>query len=252
MRLDKALASSGYGTRTEVKALISKGLVSVAGTVVKDPGYKINDDQLDLITVAGESAQIKENIYLVFNKPDGVLTAMEDKRLPHVGQFIPANLNNRKISPVGRLDFHTTGLLILTNDGELSHRLTSPNYGISKVYEVTYEGAPLTNTQSEEATKGITLTDMDKPVKLHPAVLEVKEDNRALLTLTEGKTHEVRRIFAHWERPVIALKRVSLGTLTLEEDSQEGSLRELTSSEVEGLKRLTGLITEQTQEGGKQ
>jgi 16S rRNA pseudouridine516 synthase len=177
---------------------------------------------------------------------------MEDKRLPHVGQFIPANLKNRKISPVGRLDFHTTGLLILTNDGELSHRLTSPNYGISKVYEVTYEGAPLTDTQKEEASKGITLTDMDKPVKLHPAVLEVKEDNRALLTLTEGKTHEVRRIFAHWERPVATLKRVCLGTLTLEENSQEGDLRELTSSEVESLKLLTGLITEQNQADGKQ
>ena len=175
MRLDKALASSGYGTRTEVKSLISKGKVTVAGKVIKDPGYKVKDDELNTISVAGSIAEIKESIYLLFDKPDGVLTAMEDKRLPHVGQFIPANLINRKISPVGRLDFHTTGLLILTNDGELSHRLTSPNYGIRKVYEVTYEGPALTEAQIKEAADGVTLTDMDKPVKLHPSVLEIKE-----------------------------------------------------------------------------
>ena len=241
MRLDKALASSGYGTRTEVKALISKGLVSLNGTVIKDPGFKINDNQKDLIEVAGQSAKIKDKIYLMINKPDGVLTAMEDKRLPHVGQFIPANIANRKISPVGRLDFHTTGLLILTNDGELSHRLTSPTYGISKIYEVTYEGPELTEAQTEEAAAGITLTDMDKPIKLHPAVLEIKGNNTAHLTLTEGKTHEVRRIFAHWERPVATLKRVSVGTLTLEDDLEEGQIRELTEEEISGLKSITKL-----------
>lgn len=242
MRLDKALASSGYGTRTEVKALITKGKVTVAGTVIKDPGYKIKDDEIDTIEVGGNSAGIKEYIYLVFNKPDGVLTAMEDKRLPHIGQYIPSNLINRKISPVGRLDYHTTGLLILTNDGELSHRLTSPSYGIEKVYEVLFDGAPLTKTEEEEASRGITLTDMDKPVKLHPAKLEVTGSSSAHLTLTEGKTHEVRRIFAHWNRPVQALKRISLGTLKLEEDLPEGSLRELTEDEITGLKQLTRLI----------
>ena len=241
MRLDKALASSGYGTRTEVKSLISKGKVTVAGKVIKDPGYKVKDDELNTISVAGSIAEIKENIYLLFDKPDGVLTAMEDKRLPHVGQFIPANLINRKISPVGRLDFHTTGLLILTNDGELSHRLTSPNYGISKVYEVTYEGPALTEAQIKEAADGITLTDMDQPVKLHPSVLEIKEGNRALLTLTEGKTHEVRRIFAHWERPVLKLKRISVGDLALGDNLAEGQIRELTEEEINGLKKITKL-----------
>ena len=241
MRLDKALASSGYGTRTEVKSLISKGKVTVAGKVIKDPGYKVKDDELNTISVAGSIAEIKESIYLLFDKPDGVLTAMEDKRLPHVGQFIPANLINRKISPVGRLDFHTTGLLILTNDGELSHRLTSPNYGIRKVYEVTYEGPALTEAQIKEAADGITLTDMDKPVKLHPSLLEIKEGNRALLTLTEGKTHEVRRIFAHWERPVLTSKRISVGDLALGDNLAEGQIRELTEEEINGLKKITKL-----------
>ena len=243
MRLDKALSSSGYGTRTEVKALISKGLVSLDGTVIKDPGFKLTEDQQDKISVAGQSAQIKQNIYLLLNKPDGVLTAMEDKRLPHVGQFIPANIRNRKISPVGRLDFHTTGLLILTNDGELSHRLTSPTYGISKVYEVTYEGPALTEEEKNEAQEGITLTDQDKPVKLHPATLVIENtNNKARITLTEGKTHEVRRIFAHWGRPVTTLRRISLGTLELEDTLEEGQIRELTEDEVNDLKELTKLI----------
>lgn len=241
MRLDKALASSGYGTRTEVKALISKGLVSLDGTVIKDPGFKISDDQKDLIEVAGQSATIKDKIYLLLNKPDGVLTAMEDKRLPHVGQFIPSNIINRKISPVGRLDFHTTGLLILTNDGELSHRLTSPVYGISKVYEVTYDGPVLTEAEVNEANAGITLTDQDKPVNLHPAELKIKDGNAACLTLTEGKTHEVRRIFAHWERPVLTLKRISVGDLALGDNLAEGQIRELTEEEINGLKKITKL-----------
>ena len=240
MRLDKALAASGYGTRSEVKALIIKGLVSVAGTVIKDPGFQIKDEDKDNIEVGGSKAGIKDKIYLLFNKPDGVLTAMEDKRLPHVGQFLPNNLRNRKISPVGRLDFHTTGLLILTNDGELSHRLTSPNYGISKVYEVTYDGPELTLEEQEEAAKGITLTDKDAPVKLKPSKLEIM-DGKAHLTLTEGKTHEVRRIFAKWERPVATLKRISVGTLTLDDSFPEGEMRELTEEEINGLKALTGL-----------
>ncbi len=242
MRLDKALASSGYGTRTEVKALISKGMVTVSGTVIKDPGFQLKEEDKDNIEVGGSKAGIKNKIYLLFNKPDEVLTAMEDKRLPHVGQFIPPNLKNRKISPVGRLDYHTTGLLILTNDGELSHRLTSPSYGISKVYEVTYEGAPLTFLEAEEAAVGMTLYDQDKPVKLHPAKLEIVDNSDiAYLTLTEGKTHEVRRIFAKWERPVLKLRRISLGTLTLDPDLNEGGIRELTKEEIASLKSLTGL-----------
>ena len=99
MRLDKALASSGYGTRTEVKSLIYKGKVTVAGKVIKDPGYKVKDDELNTISVAGSIAEIKENIYLLFDKPDGILTAMEDKRLPHVGQFIPRTSLTERYPP---------------------------------------------------------------------------------------------------------------------------------------------------------
>lgn len=242
MRLDKALASSGYGTRTEVKYLIAKGKVSVAGNVIKDPGFHINESDIGSILIDGNEASIKDKIYLMFNKPDGVLTAMEDKRLPHVGEYLPANLKNRKISPVGRLDYHTTGLLILTNDGELSHRLTSPSYGIKKTYRVNYAGPSLTDSEIDSAAKGIVLTDQNAPVKLKPSYLETEGPGEAKLTLTEGKTHEVRRIFASWERPVVALERISIGSLTLDADLQEGELRELTDKEVSDLKSLTGLL----------
>ncbi|MBR3533536.1 MAG: rRNA pseudouridine synthase [Clostridiales bacterium] len=242
MRLDKALASSGYGTRTEVRSLITKGKVTIGGIQVKDPGYHISGDDLNTVAVAGSPAMIKEHIYLLFDKPDEVLTAMEDPRLPHVGQFIPPNLKNRKISPVGRLDYHTTGLLILTNDGELSHRLTSPSYDIPKTYEVVYEGAPLTSLEKEESGEGIILDDTDEKVKLKPAVLELADETVARITLTEGKTHEVRRIFAHWGRPVITLRRISVGPVRLDKDSAEGSIRELTGEEINALLKVTGLI----------
>ena len=244
MRLDKALASSGYGTRTEVKTLIAKGKVQVSGKTIKDPGFHIKDDDIKSVTVDGSEADIKEKIYLLLDKPDNVLTAMEDKRLAHVGQFLPSNLKNRKISPVGRLDYHTTGLLILTNDGELSHRLTSPSYNIPKTYKVTFEGPELTKENIDEASRGIVLTDMDTPVKLKPSILKITDGNTALLTLTEGKTHEVRRIFAKWGRPVIGLRRISIGELSLNEDSVEGQLEELTSEQTDYLLKITGLIRE--------
>ncbi|MCQ2516804.1 MAG: rRNA pseudouridine synthase [Saccharofermentans sp.] len=240
MRLDKTLANSGYGTRTEVKSLISKGQVHVNGVMIKDPGFHVKDE--DTITIGGNSTSIKDKFYLLLDKPDGVLTAMEDKRLPHVGELLPSNLKNKKISPVGRLDFHTTGLLILTNDGELSHRLTSPNYGISKTYEVTYEGDLLTDKEALEASSGMVLLDKEPHIKLRPSTVVFDNGtNTARITLSEGKTHEVRRIFAQWNRPVITLRRVSLGPISLEEKPQE-MLRELTDDEVKSLKEITGLV----------
>ena len=240
MRLDKALSSSGYGTRSEVRNLIAKGKVSVDKNIIRDPSYRINDD---LIEVDGTRILYKEFIYIILDKPDSMLTAMTDKRLPHIGQLIPDAFKNRRISPVGRLDYHTTGLLLLTNDGEMSHRLTSPAFNVAKKYEVIYEGPSLTEQQIREAESGITLTDTDVPVRLKSARLEIIGNSKASITLTEGKTHEVRRIFAHWERPVQSLRRIGFGPLTLDEDTYEGSIRELSSDEVSALRLLTGLIS---------
>ena len=240
MRLDKMLSNSGYGTRSTITKMIRGGLVTVNGTVIKDSGYHVKET--DEVLLNGSATVQKDNLYFVFDKPDGVLTAMEDKRLPTVADYIPAEIKNLKLSPVGRLDYHTTGLLIITNDGDLSHRLTSPKYKIPKRYLVTYKGALLDNSHIEEAASGMTLTDMDKPIKLAPANLELLSDNQAILTLTEGKTHEVRRIISAWGREVLELRRISLGALELPEDSIPGTLTELNEEQVLQLKKETGLI----------
>ena len=240
MRLDKMLANSGYGTRSEVRGLISRGQVLVNGNIVKRPEHQVSEG--DEVSLDGKVITSSEYLYYLLDKPDEVLTAMEDPRLHNVGEFIPDSLRGRKLAPVGRLDYHTTGLLIITNDGTLSHRLQSPKYKIKKIYLVNYDGPAWTEEEISKVAEGVTLTDMDTPVKLSPSEVRPTEDGRAYITLTEGKTHEVRRIFAKFGKEVTALRRISLGNLTIKEDTADcGALRELTKDEVSGLKDLTGL-----------
>lgn len=258
MRLDKFLANSGCGSRSDVRKSISRGLVTVNSIVVRDAGLSLQDD--DIVTYMGRAIGRRANsfLYFVLDKPDGVLTAMEDARYECVGDYIPSALRGKKLAPVGRLDFHTTGLLIITNDGELSHRLTSPRYNISKRYRVTYTGAPLTDKEVLEAKEGITLTDMDEPIKLKPAELKLIDDSTCELVLTEGKTHQVRRMIAHWNRSVELLHREAVGPICLSElhafregqkEMQEleananakGQLFELSEEQVVALRELCGL-----------
>lgn len=239
MRLDRALSNSGYGTRSDVRTLIKKRKVTVNGEVVTDPSMHISDT--DSIGIEGEDRRLKDKLYFIFDKPDEVLTAMEDKRYKNVGDFIPPEIRNLKLSPVGRLDYHTTGLLIITNDGDLSHRITSPKYEIPKVYRVTYEGKTLTEEEIREAEEGVTLTDMDKPVKLRPCKIDKVSEDTVNITLYEGKTHEVRRLISHFGRQVISLRRISIADIRLPEDSVPGTLYEMTEEQIEGLKKITGL-----------
>jgi len=229
MRLDKLLANTGVGTRSEVKGMILKGRVTVNGALVRDPGFGVNTE--DDIAVNGQQIDSNEYIYLLFDKPDGVLTAMEDPRLDCVGNYIPDSLKGKHLSPVGRLDYHTTGLLIITNDGTLNHKLTSPRYKVEKSYLVTYEGDDLTREIAAELKQGITLTDMEEHTKLAPAMLELKGNKTCLITLTEGKTHEVRRIIAHYGRSVVSLRRISIAGLRLDLE-EPGLLRPLTKEEL--------------------
>ena len=235
MRLDRLLANSGCGTRSSVKDAIVKGGVTVNGAVIRDPAFKA--EETDDITYFGESVGAGSFLYFVFDKPDEVLTAMEDKRYKSVGDYITDDIKGKHLSPVGRLDYHTTGLLLITNDGELSHKITSPRYLIPKRYLVSYEGSPFDDDIKEELSRGITLTDMNKPVKLAPCTLETRENNECVITLTEGKTHEVRRIISHYGRTVSALRRISIGPLELE-TVEPGSLRKLTKEEIRQLKDM--------------
>ena len=240
MRLDRTLANSGIGTRSSVRQIIASGGVTVNGVTSKDPGMQVGES--DKIAINGKEIGLKENLYFLLDKPDSVLTAMEDPRLPCVGDYIPDELKGKKLAPVGRLDYHTTGLLIITNDGELSHRLQSPKYHIAKRYQVTFNGPSWSDEEIKAVFSGITLTDMDTPVKTAPAELSVINDNEAEITLYEGKTHEVRRIFAHFGKEVTALRRVFLAGLEIDRDLKNcGTIRELTDEETDLLKRSVKL-----------
>ena len=238
MRLDKYLANSGTGSRSEIRKILAKGLVCVNGLVVKDGALKINET--DRVEYNGCDIISREHLYFKIDKPECVLTAMEDPRLSCIGDYIPAGLKNRRLSPVGRLDYHTTGLLIITNDGDLSHRLTSPRYKVDKCYLVSYEGEKLTEEHVRLFAQGITLDDTDEEIRLKPAKLELTGDNSCVLTISEGKTHQVRRMIAKFGRSVTGLRRLKIGKLDLE-GTASGVLTELSEQEIDYLKTLTGL-----------
>ena len=245
MRLDRLLANSGLGTRSTVRDKISHGSVQVNGAVVTDASFHVKDT--DSIMVDGSEINCQTKLYFLLDKPDGVLTAMEDKRLPCVADYIPSELKSKKLSPVGRLDYHTSGLLIITNDGELSHRLQSPKYEVSKLYLATFRGLPWTPAEIATISSGFTIRDKEYSEQIAPADLKPVEPpkdgtGRALLTLHEGKTHEVRRIFAHFEKEVIELRRIGLAGIEIEEGLDHcGSLRPLTENELDMLFEATGL-----------
>jgi len=246
MRLDRLLANSGLGTRSEVRDMISRGSISVNGAVITDPSFHAGAD--DSISVGGETVNCKTRLYYLFDKPDGVLTAMEDKRLPCIADYIPSELKTKKLSPVGRLDYHTSGLLIITNDGELSHRLQSPKYEVPKVYLVSFRGAAWTKNDIKTIADGFTIRDKGFAEAIAPAVLEVldkKTDDtgEALLTLHEGKTHEVRRIFAHFNKEVLALRRVELAGIKISNETDGcGTIRPLTENELRILFEAAGML----------
>ena len=244
MRLDRLLANSGLGTRSTVRDIVSRGSVQVNGAVISDPSFHVKET--DSITIDGQEINLQTKLYYLLDKPDGVLTAMEDKRLPCVADYIPPELKSKKLSPVGRLDYHTSGLLIITNDGELSHRLQSPKYEVPKVYLATFRGLDWTDEEIDTVHSGFTIRDKGYSEQIAPAELKVVESSggtgRALLTLHEGKTHEVRRIFAHFNKEVLELRRIELAGIKIEEGLDScGTFRPLTEDELNMLFEATGL-----------
>ena len=245
MRLDRLLANSGLGTRSRLRDKISHGSVQVNGVVVTDASYHVNES--DSITFDGQEINCQTKLYYLLDKPDGVLTAMEDKRLPCVADYIPSELKSKKLSPVGRLDYHTSGLLIITNDGELSHRLQSPRYEVPKIYLATYRGLEWTDEEIATVAAGFSIRDKGYSEQIAPADLKVKDKlsdgtMRALLTLHEGKTHEVRRIFAHFNKEVLELRRIELAGVKVSEDIGScGEFRPLTEDELGLLFKAAGL-----------
>jgi len=227
-RLDKVLSNMGIGSRKEVKALVKAGEVLVDGIVAKDAGMQV-DPYENEIAVCGQVIQYRKFIYLMLNKPAGFVSATEDKYLRTVAELVPPEFAHFEPFPVGRLDIDTEGLLLMTNDGQLAHRLLSPKYKVPKLYYAQINKR-LDEADIEKFKRGVVLDDGYKTM---PAQLEITGDGEALVTIHEGKFHQVKRMFEAVGKEVIYLKRLSMGGLTLDEDLDLGEIRELTEQEIE-------------------
>lgn len=234
-RLDKIISNLGYGSRKEIKALVKKGLVKVDGEVVKDNGVLI-DPEKSVININGEDLFYREYIYLMMNKPDGVISATYDNREETVIDLLEVEHQVFNPFPVGRLDKDTVGLLLLTNDGELNHRLISPKWHVDKVYYAKIDKA--VDEKDVEAFKnGITLDD---GYKCKEGKLEIINSSNkgaeVMVTIQEGKYHQVKRMFEALGKTVVYLKRTEFGGLPLDQELEEGEYRELTEDELALLK----------------
>lgn len=235
-RLDKLLAGTGKWSRREVKALVRQGLVRVDGRLAASAEDKL-DPAAAIITVAGETISLCRFTYVMLHKPAGVLTATEDRKQPTVLDLLPPELRRISLAPVGRLDKDTEGLLLLTNDGELAHRLLSPKYHVEKRYFARVDGE-LSAADAEAFARGMTLGD---GLECLPAGLEVLPDRVCIVTLREGKFHQVKRMLAARGAPVLYLKRLSMGPLVLEDSLAAGAYRLLRAEEISALYRVCGL-----------
>jgi 16S rRNA pseudouridine516 synthase len=241
-RLDKILAHMGFGTRSELRRLTKAGVIFVNGQKIKDSGIQV-DPNIDQITVGGESVHYREFVYLMMNKPQGVVSATEDNRDRTVVDLLDKIYRPFEVFPVGRLDKDTEGLLLLTNNGKLAHNLLSPRKHVPKTYyaEVEWE---VGESVSEAFKQGVTLDDgyVTMPAKLivmeagnasehKPSVIE--------LTILEGKFHQVKRMLQAVGQQVVYLKRISMGPLQLDPALALGAVRELTEAELKSLQNFT-------------
>lgn len=252
VRLDKFLADAGKGTRSEVKKFIQKGQVQVNGIPVKKPELKVEPDS-DVVELAGETVSAApEFVYYLLNKPAGCVSATEDRNDRTVMEYVPSD--RKGLFPVGRLDKDTEGLLLITDDGMLAHELLAPGKHVDKTYFVRVEGR-LTVENIEKLEKGVDIGEdkLTMPAKAEivggswedtgePQPGRVRRENlpevytELLLTIHEGKFHQVKRMMAAVGTPVIYLKRISMGPLTLPDNLKKGECRPLTEEEVKSLK----------------
>lgn len=234
-RLDKVISNLGYGSRKEVKALCKKGFVEVDGVIVKDSSVSI-DPEKSIISINGEELRYRKYIYLMMNKPDGVISATYDNREETVIDLLEVEHQVFEPFPVGRLDKDTVGLLLLTNDGELNHRLISPKWHVDKVYFAKID-KKVTEEDAEAFKKGIKLDDgyVCKEGKLE--ILSASDEGSEVrVTIQEGKYHQVKRMFEALDKKVVYLQRIEFGGLILDEELEEGEYRELTEEELSILK----------------
>ncbi|WP_041822498.1 pseudouridine synthase [Alkalihalophilus pseudofirmus] len=229
MRLDKLLSNMGYGSRKEVKKVLKSGSVRINEKVIKDGSYKVDPDQSD-VTVHGELVEYKPYVYLMLNKPQGVISATEDNHHKTVIDLLDESYLLYDPFPVGRLDKDTEGMLLLTNDGKFSHSLMSPKKHVKKTYYAKVKGT-VTEEDIGLFKKGVTLDDgyVTKPADL--TIITAGEQSEVELTITEGKFHQVKRMFEAVDKKVTFLKRISIGGLKLDPSLEKGMVRELTEED---------------------
>ena len=235
--LDKTLANTGRWSRKEVRELVRAGRVTVNGAVARTPEEK--HDPASAFLVDGQPVSGERLVYLMLHKPAGLVSATEDPREPTVLTLLPEHLRRVGLFPAGRLDKDTEGLLLLTNDGPLAHRLLSPRWHVDKTYFVRVDGQ-LEADDVEAFRQGVTLAD---GLECLPASLEILEErDTGIVTLREGKYHQVKRMLASRGKPVRYLKRLTMGPLTLDPDLTPGQWRHLTAGELEALRESGGRL----------
>lgn len=236
-RIDKILSNLGHGTRKEVKAILKKGKVEVDGVIISDNAMKIDPDKA-VIKVSGEEINYRKYIYLIMNKPSGVVSATVDKHDETVIDLIDEEYKAFDPFPIGRLDKDTVGLLLITNDGELNHKLIAPKNHVDKVYYAEINRF-VDESDVNAFKKGIVIDD---GYKCMPAILEVlnadENGSEIMVTIQEGKFHQVKRMFESVDKKVVFLRRVSFGPLKLDENLLEGQCRELSEDEINSLKQV--------------
>ena len=226
-RLDKILSDAGVAARRELKGIIKAGRVTVDGVVVREADRKI-DETTAVITMDGEPIAAETLFYYMMNKPAGVLTATEDREQKTVLDLLPENIVRQGVFPVGRLDKDTTGLLLLTNDGDFAHQVVAPKSHVAKVYEARTDGIA-DESDALRFREGIVLRDGTKCL---PAALRCTGTDICYVTVMEGKYHQVKRMLAACGKPVQTLRRLSIGQLELDPALEPGSVRPLRAEEL--------------------
>lgn len=238
IRLDKFLADAGVGTRSEVKNMIRKKQIAVNGQPALKPELKI-DENKDTVTANGKPVSLRGLVYYLLHKPAGYVSAVKDNLFPTVMELVPAGDD---LFPVGRLDKDTEGLLLITNDGTLTHMLLSPRRHVDKTYLAVLD-KPAEEEDIAKFETGVDIGDDDLTL---PAVLKILPQNAALLTIREGRFHQVKRMFHAVGKEVVYLKRLSMGPVELPGDLEKGRWRELTKDEVNALYQAVGLTPDTT------
>jgi len=234
MRLDKLLANLGYGSRKEIKKMCRDGVIKVDGVVVKDSSFHV-DPETQEVEILGNVVVYREFVYLMMNKPQGVISATEDLTQETVIDLLDPEYYPFKVFPVGRLDKDTEGLLLLTNDGKLAHELLSPKKHVPKRYFALIDET-VTEKDVDAFAAGVTLDDGYKTLPAQLEILSRGKPSEVEIVIYEGKYHQIKRMFEARNKKVLYLKRLSMGPLVLDQELEPGEYRELTEEELKALK----------------